>query len=102
MRRIVPGRSAGAWRCDTARSGAAWLFLKITAGDRPMRTTDPKRVAPRPATPVSFRPRLEELEPRCLLSTVEQLFVSGAWQDLVGKPIAPGELARLSGRLDHG
>jgi hypothetical protein len=50
----------------------------------------------------SFRPRVEQLEPRCLLSTVDQLFVRSAWQDLVGKPIPQAELGRLSRRLDHG
>src|SRR5262249_37824054 len=50
----------------------------------------------------SFRPRVEELESRCLLSAVNQLFVRTAWQDLVGQPISHTELARLSRRLDHG
>jgi hypothetical protein len=68
-----------------------------------MPTTRPNhRFRRRPGTPVSFRPRFEELEPRCLPSTLDQLFVSGAWQDLVGRPIPPGQLARLSHRLAHG
>jgi hypothetical protein len=49
-----------------------------------------------------FRPQVEELEARYVLSSVDSLFVASAWQDLVGKPIPPAELARLSGRLDHG
>src|SRR5262249_6702590 len=39
---------------------------------------------------------------RCLLSTVDQLFVRSAWQDLVGQPIAAKELAQLSGHLNRG
>jgi hypothetical protein len=52
--------------------------------------------------PAPFRPRVEELEPRCLPSSLDGLFVSNAWQDLVGRPIPPSQLARLSRRLDHG
>jgi hypothetical protein len=67
-----------------------------------MRTPGPERVAPRPGTPTHFHPRVEELEPRRLLSTLDQLFVGNAWQDLVGTPVSSRELARLSRRLDHG
>src|SRR5262249_32437538 len=74
-----------------------------TLGERPMPTIRPNlQSGRRPGTSASSRPRVEELEARCLLSTIDQLFVGSAWQDLVGQPIAARELAQLSGHLNHG
>jgi hypothetical protein len=50
----------------------------------------------------SVRPRVEELDPRCLLNASNRLFAANAYQDLVQHRIAPDRLALYRRQLDHG
>src|SRR5262245_36192262 len=57
--------------------------------------------------PRPFRPQVEPLEDRVMLSadslaTPHERFVAQVAQDLLGQPVDPARLAILSGRLDQG